>query len=105
LIFQGFRLHVLPRSESWGISALRAWLGCGDEGWQAVRRGLHSHAGARGGGHPLGHRETVLPAEHLFQEIGRPGRGIRPDFLLLLPQHIEQAIEAFAHDVTIEVKG
>ncbi len=28
---------------------------------------------------------TPLPSEHLFQEIGRPGRGIGPDLLLLLP--------------------
>ena len=78
---------------------------CGQRLRRALPRALPSHGGFSGGGHPLSHRETALPAEHLFQEIGRPGCGIRPDLLLLLPQHIEQPIEAFAHDVTIEVEG
>jgi hypothetical protein len=62
---------------------------CGQRPRRALPRALPSHGGFSGGGHPLGHRETALPAEHPFQEIGRPGRGIRPDLLLLLHQDIE----------------
>ena len=42
--------------------------------------------------------------EYLFQQCGCPSCRIRPELLLLLPQHREQAIKAFGHGIAAKVK-
>ena len=46
-----------------------------------------------------------LPPEHLFQQRRYLGGRVLPDLLLLLPQNVEKAIQAFGDHIMVDVQG
>src|SRR5439155_735387 len=83
--------HAIPAMRRTGAGATRP------------RGGRRLAAPRPAGPQPRDGRRRALLPEDILEQIGHPGGGIAPDLALLLADHVVEAVEGLADDVTIEL--